>query len=375
MRGKQSCFFGSYSFLLGLLGLWVATCLPAFSQQAESGFFFPRDEFTQINPTLPNERLNFEDDSQESCCAKDYGASGQPIGSSSDRAAASEASTNRILGRSEFERANPRYLQNSTPAHMVSCERLADFPEQAANMTPSANFNDRSGKNTLPIVSYSTNVSQRRGADYFSDPKMKNTSDFHVQTIGGDSQVRLQDVRSYSICMARGNNVAMLANTEDASIMTYNGSDHLYLSGNNINMFVRTGSGEDLIELYQASPSATGVGYTAFNIYKTAISGGSDTDTLVIKGTPQGTKWCHIGGYRLHGEYFYVVEFALPPSVTEGPRRQRVNIGESMENITIKGKTYRLNDFLVHGEPVDTVASSIPIGDALPRVAIRFPNR
>lgn len=366
------------SLALGLAALWLITCLPALCQQAEDNFFFPRESFVQINPTLPNSRLNFDDDSQESCCAKDYSASGQPISRQSGGGkglSASGAPSKAVdLARSEFERSNPRYLENATPAHLVSCERFANIPELAANMTPSANFNDRTGKNTLPIVSYSTNVSIRRGAEYFSDPKMRTTSDFHVETIGGDSQVRLQDAHSYSVCMARGNNVAMLANTEDASLITYNGSDHLYLSGNNINLFARTGAGEDLIELYQASPSATGGSYTAFNIYKTAISGGSDTDTLVLKGTPPGAKWCHIGGYRIYGEYFYVVEFALPPSVTEGPRRQRVNIGESVEYVSIKGKKYRLSDFLVHGEPVDTVARSIPIGDPLPKVAIRFPN-
>lgn len=366
------------SLLLGLIGLWSVTCLPALCQQAE-GTFFPREEFIQINPTLPNSRLNFDDDSQESCCAKDYTPSGQPISRQSgntEMAAPGGDNTGVVkLARSEFERANPRYLQNSTPPHLVSCERFSEIPALAANMPPSANFNDRAGKNTLPIVSYSTNVSIRRGAEYFSDPRMKNTSDFHVETIGGDSQLRLQDVHSYSVCMARGNNVAMIANTEDASILTYSGSDHLYLSGNNINMFTRTGASEDLIELYQTSPSESGSTYTAFNIYKTAISGGSDTDTLVLKATPPGTKWCHIGGYRIFGEYFYVVEFALPPSVTEGPRRQRVNIGESVEYVVIKGKKYQLSDFLVHGEPMDTIARSVPVGDPLPRVAIRLPNR
>jgi hypothetical protein len=360
------------SLILGLVALWILTGLPALCQQADENFF-PQEGFVQINPTLPNSRLNFDDDSQESCCAKDYNAAGQAI----TRQASSSGAMNQAnpaavnLARSEFERSNPRYLENSTPAHLVSCERFASLPELASNMPAAANFNERSGKNTLPIVSYSTNVTIRQGAEYFSDPNMKTTSDFHVETIGGGSQLRLQDVNSYSVCMARGNNVAMIANTEDASIMTYNGSDHLYLSGNNINMFTRTGSGEDLIELYQTNPSADGMSYTAYNIYKTAISGGSDTDTLVIKATPPGTKWCHIGGYRIFGEYFYVVEFALPPSVTDGPRRQRLNIGESVEFVVIKGKKYRLSDFLVHGDPVDTVARSIPIGDPLPRVALR----
>lgn len=368
------------SLLAGLMALWTFTALPALCQQADDNFFPYQEGFVQINPTLPNSRLNFEDDSQESCCAKDYDAAGQPIsrqsagnsGASGSSLSASQNTAGVVnLARSEFERANPRYLENSTPAHLVSCERLANLPEQAANMPAASNFSERSGKNSLPIVSYSTNVTLRPGAQYFTDPKMKTTSDFHVEIIGGGGQLQLQDVHSYSVCLARGNNVAMIANTEDASILTYNGNDHLYLSGHNINMFTRTGAGDDLIELYQTSPSADGMSYTAYNIYKTAISGGSDTDTLVFKATPPGTKWCHIGGYRLHGEYFYVVEFALPPSVTDGPRRQRVNIGESVEYVVIKGKKYMLSDFLVHGDPVDTVARSIPIGDPLPRVALR----
>ncbi len=369
------------SLFLGVVALFALTALPALSQQAEENFFFPQENFVPINPTLPNSRLNFEDDSQESCCAKDYSASGQPIsptisnGNGAHAAASGGAQSAVNIAHSEFERANPRYQENATPAHLVSCERFADMPEQVSNSRPSANFNDRAGKNTLPIVSYSTNVSVRRGAEYFTDPRMKTTSDFHIEIIGGDSSLRLQDVNSYSVCMARGNNVAMVANTEDASLISYNGSDQLYLSGNNINMFTRTGAGEDLIELYQTSPSESGNQYTAFNIYKTAISGGSDTDTLVFKATPPGTKWCHIGGYRIYGEYFYVVEFALPPTVTEGPRRQRVNIGQSVEYVVIKGKKYQLNDFLVHGDPVDTVARSVPIGDPLPRVAVRFPGQ
>jgi hypothetical protein len=276
------------------------------------------------------------------------------------------------VAKSEFEKSNPRYLENSTPAYVVSCERFAQLPELASNRVSSASLNGREGQNTLPIESYSTNVSLRRGAQFFTNTKMRITSDFHIETMGGDGELQLQGVNDYSVCMARGNNVAMVANTDNGSILTYNGSDHIYLSGNNTNMLTRTGSGEDLIELYQARPNegATSESWTAYNIYKTAISGGSDADTLIIKGTPVGTKWCHIGGYRIHNEYFQVVEFALPPTVTEGPRRQRMNIGESIEFVVIKGKKYRLNDFLVHGMPVDTVARSVPLGDPLPRVAI-----
>lgn len=363
------------SLIFSLAALWLLAGLPAICQESPDSGFFPSENFIQINPTLPNSKLNFNDDSQESCCARDYTSRGTPIQNSG----VSSASTSTPQGgsgsiaRSEFEKSNPRYQENSTPSYLISCERFSQMPELAANSMPVAN-GSREVKNTLPIVSYSTNVSLRQGATFLTDPNMHGTSDFHIEIAGGDGQLQLQDVHSYSVCMAKGNNVAMVANTDNASILTYNGSDHIYLAGNNTNMLTRTGAGEDLIELYQAKPNeenGTATQWTAYNIYKTALSGGTGTDTLVIKGTPIGTKWCHIGGYRIFGEYFYVVEFALPPSVTEGPRRQRINIGESVEFIVIKGKKYRLNDFLVHGSPVDTIARSVPIGDPLPRVAIR----
>ena len=368
------------SLMTALAALYLLTCSPAISQElqggAQDGGFFPQEDFVQINPTLPNSKLNFDDDSQESCCARDYTPTGKPVSHASGSGIPERGPENpgRVnVAKSEFEKSNPRYLENTTPSYLVSCERFAQMPEMASNTMPAASFNGKAARNSLPIVSYSTNVSQRPGAQYYTDPAMRLTSDFHIETIGGDGQLQLQGVNDYSVCMARGNNVAMVANTDNGSILTYNGSDHIYLSGNNTNMLTRTGAGEDLIELYQARPSDdnSATSWSAYNIYKTAISGGSDTDTLVIKGTPMGTKWCHIGGYRVFGEYFYVVEFALPPSVTEGPRRQRVNIGESVEFVMIKGKKYRLNDFLVHGSPVDTVARSIPIGDPLPRVALR----
>lgn len=358
--------------LITLLGIVCLTCMPAISQQTEETNFFPNESFVELNPTLPNSKLDFGNESQESCCAKDYTSSGRSQSSVQQKPSGEVLAGSLSASlRSEFERSNPRYLENSTPAYLVSCERFASLPELTANALPSATFNDRSGKNSLAIESYSTNVSMREGAEYFTDSLVHNTSDFHIETAGGDGQVKLQDVNSYSVCMGGGNNVAMIANTDHGSVLSYNGSDHVYLSGNNTSMLTRTGAGEDLIELYQARPSESETSWSAYNLYKTAISGGSETDTLVIKGTPVGTKWCHIGGYRAFGEYFYVVEFALPPSVVEGPRRQRVNIGESVEYVVIKGKKYQLNDFLVHGVPVDSVARSVPIGDPLPRVAVR----
>jgi hypothetical protein len=155
--------------------------------------------------------------------------------------------------------------------------------------------------------------------------------------------------------------------------MTYNGNDHIYMAGHNTNMLTRTGAGQDLIEIHQATPLVTdgnaptfrGENWAAFNIYRTALSGGAGEDTVIIKDTPAGTKWCHLGGYWIFGEYFYVVEFALPPSVTDGPRRQRINIGRSVEYVVFQGRRYATREFLQHGQPADAVARSIPLGDPL----------
>lgn len=361
------------------VGLLIMLAAPAMGEKPASGEpgsapaggdeLFPVDDFIQINPTLPNSKLDFSDDNRESCCAKDYLPAGQPItGVNTDGQTTGDRRPVSVV-RSEFEKANPAYLENGMPSVIVSCERFAEMPELAAGGAPAPGLHARGVQRTLPIISYSTNVSLRRGAEYATDPAMHATGQFHVETMGGDGQITFRDVSSYSVCMARGNNVAVIANTDNGSILTYNGSDQIYLAGNNTNMLTRTGAGDDIIEIYQTGPSegsASPSAWTGYNIYKTALSGGADTDTVVIKGSPSGTKWCHIGGYRLAGEYFYVVEFALPPSVTSGPRRQRMSIGESVEFVVIKGKKYRLNDFLAHGSPVDTVARAISAEDASP---------
>ncbi len=367
---------------VGLLGVTLLFfTLPALCQEARNNgeAYFPPENFVQIHPTLPNSRLNFDNDSQESCCAKDYDAAGAAIPASAvsvpsgavGGAAITSGGSYHTVARSEFERSNPHYLEKSTPAELVTCDRFADLPETVVSGgMPVASFNDFTPSNSLPIESYSTNVSLRQSARYYSNPNMHVTSDFHIETAGGGSQIQLRDINSYSICMGRGNNVAMVVNSDGGSILAYNGNDHIYLAGNNTNMLTRTGAGEDTISLMQAQSNAAmrnptrdelaamGVTWTAYNIYKSALSGGAGTDTLVVTGTPVGTKWCHIGGYRLYGEYFYLVEFALPPSVTDGPRRQRISIGESVEFVVFKGKRYRLNEFLVHGAPMDTVASA-----------------
>ncbi len=335
---------------------------------------FPTENFTPSNPTLPNSKLNFDDDSNESCCARDYVKPGTaeynryskiPQGTASAEATQKRAGT---VASSEFEKNNPRYFEGSAPLQVVQCEKYASLPVTVSNGMPDITAAAGRRMNSLPITSYSVNVSNRLGAEYFTDPAMRNTSDFHIETAGGSAVLKLKDVNSYSVCMARGNNVALVANTDNGSIVSYNGNDHIYLAGNNTNMLTRTGDGNDVIEVHQAQPIADSGQWVAYNIYKTALSGDVGEDTVVINGTPQGTKWCHIGGYKIGGEFFFVVEFALPPSVTEGPRRQRINIGKSVEYVVFKGRRYTLNEFLVHGTPMDSVAKSVPAGDPLPRV-------
>jgi hypothetical protein len=356
---KLGVFWG---FLL-LLGCLVVS--PAPVRAAESDGVFPAESFIRLSPTLPNERLDFNDDSQESCCAKDYTADGKPLRS---RSVSRQPVKSGVSGgtatlpvpapvtgmvKTAFEQANPRYQTVAVFVPPVRCSRFAELPESASYRQGPVDV----AVGSLPIDSYSTNVSRRPGAVYATDIRKRNTSDFHVEVSGGESRVALRDVQGYSVCMGRGRNEAIAENTDHGSILAYNGDDRILLAGNNTNMLAWTGDGEDVIEISQARPSAPGAsGWIAYQIYKTAVSGGNGTDRLVIRDTPFGTKWCAIGVYRLYGETFHVVEFALPPTITEGPRRQRINIGQSVEYVVIKGKTYSLQDFLTHGEPAHTVA-------------------
>ena len=112
--------FNGLSLLVGLFVIVVATTLPALSQQAEDSDFFPQESFVQINPTLPNSRLNFDDDSQESCCAKDYSASGQPL---------PRATTGSVTGNSANATAQPasnmRLIMNKGDSrHLISIHRI-----------------------------------------------------------------------------------------------------------------------------------------------------------------------------------------------------------------------------------------------------------
>ena len=360
------------SLCLAAMAVICLSALPAISQD------FPKENFTPVNPTVPNSKLNFDDDSRESCCARDYVKPGTREYEAFNRIPQGTASANatqersKVVAGSDFEKNNPKYFEAATPLQLVECEKYAQYPISVSNGMPDVAGAKNRRMSTLPIGSYSTSVSNRIGAEYMTDPAMRNTSDFHIEAGGGSGVIRLTDVNSYSVCMARGNNVALVANTDNGSIVTYNGNDHVLLAGNNTNMIARTGGGNDVLEVRQAMPLAPNAdgseSWMAYNVFKTALSGGEGDDTVVIGDTPKGTKWCHIGGYKIAGEYFFVVEFALPPSVKEGPRRQRINIGKSVEYVVIKGKRFALNEFLTHGTPIDTVARSVPVTAPLAKV-------
>jgi Ca2+-binding RTX toxin-like protein len=348
------------TFLL-FLACGFALSLPV-SAMADSNGSLPSDVFMPLSPTLPNEKLDFSDESHESCCAIDYTANGKPLahrpaeGFGGLLVVPGATSSLLVTGlvKNAFEQANPRYQGIGASIGPVTCSRFADLPQQASSQQGPSPIRTSS----LPIAPYSTNVSMRPGALYITDPTKRNTSDFHVEASGGDSRVALQDVQNYSVCMGRGRNEVMAVNSDNGSIMAYNGDNHILLSGNSTNMLTWTGEGEDTIEIDQATLSSSSVEWTAYNIYKTAVSGGNGSDHLLIQNTPPGTKWCHIGMYKLYGETFHIVEFALPPTVTQGPRRQRINIGQTVESVTFKGRTYALHEFLSHGTPSETVAQT-----------------
>ncbi|MBY0404941.1 MAG: hypothetical protein K2X66_13660 [Cyanobacteria bacterium] len=352
--------------LLFLLMLGTAAFVPSFGKQTYSDNPFPSDGFVPTNPALPNSELNFKDDTNQSCCMRDYGKSKN--GEKSD-------------GQAMLSIYEPYKPSNSDPSYLYECAAYAQLSELVSNENEFPNLSTVTPTKNRTVYSDTNNMSKKQFAGFFIQPDgsktLPQTSSFHIGAEGGMSMVSLKDVAQYSVCMARGGNVVAIADTNDGSIMTYNGNDHIYLSGNNTNMLTRTGGGEDLIEVHQAQAVALAPGesgfrgenWTAYNVYNTALSGSDGEDTLVIKDTPMGTKWCNLGGYNMFGEYFNVVEFALPPSVTKGPTRQRLNIGASVEYVVYQGRRYTLREFLSHGHPVDQMARAIPIGSPLPYVS------
>ncbi len=328
-------------------------------QQMNASGDFAKENFVIINPTLPNDDLNFSDDSNLSCCQKDYPAKGNKQANITP------------------SKQDPYPAAKSDPRYVYDCRDYEALPEMVSYQEGFPDLSPALTGTQRTVFSDSTVVSKRQYAGFFANVRNANgkitpTDSFHIGSEGGMSLVSMRDVSSYSVCMARGGNVASIGNTDNASVATFNGADRVIYAGNNTNMLTKTGAGSDVIEIHQAMPVAATMGpapfrnenWQAYSIYRTAMSGGPGEDMLVIKDSPAGTKWCFLGGYHMFGEYFYVVEFALPPSVTQGPRRQRINIGKSMEYVMFQGKRYSLANFLHHGTPADEVARSKPIGEA-----------
>lgn len=363
-----------YQFLsMALLCLLlISSAAPVYSQgSSRNDVVFPPEGYTVINSTVPNDQLDFNDDKNESCCTKDQ--QGNP------------ANKNNMFQGQNSGAPDPYPVSSADPSYLNECSQFAELSELVSNESDFPDLSSIQPATNRTIYSESTNASIRQNAGFFIKPsdtaKPYQTENFHIASQGGHSVVNIRNVSSYSVCMARGGNVAAVYNTDNGSILTYNGNDHVYLAGNNTNMLTRTGAGQDIIEIHQAAPIQTnsqtgdefrGESWAAYNIYRTALSGGAGNDTVVIKNTPSGTKWCHLGGYMLFGEYFYVIEFALPPSVTEGPRRQRINIGRSVESVVFRGRRYDLSEFLHHGIPADEVARSVPVGGSLKEIPVNY---
>lgn len=242
--------------------------------QSQDNAYFPSDNFFRSRNTLPDSQLDFTDDTQESCCADDA-----PV-----------VDPNAPTG-SSFKAENPSYTDYGNDPKLVECEKMQGL--SAVGQMGEAPVQVNVAHN-LPIKSNSTNVSVKKKAEFYTDPRRNLTTSFHISTQGGASLVQLQDVTHYSVCMGRGGNSLRVHNTDNGSILTYNGNDHVVLGGNNTNMLTRTGAGDDVIEIAQTVTQPSG--WKANSMFKTAISGSDGVDTLVINATPPGTKWCHIGG-------------------------------------------------------------------------------
>ncbi len=305
------------------------------------------NNFQQLSPTVPNEELNFNDDSNNSCCTRIPGQQRAYY-----RIQKNDPSTNTRMAVTNIDASGPQIL--------VECNKYANLPSVVANqIAPPTNV----------TVNRQLSVSPRR-AFRVDDPNVlisnakhrsaRNTETgyFHVSSVSGNNRVAFTGVENYSVCMARGSNVLEVRDTDNGSLLSYEGADYVRMAGNNTNMLTRTGGGNDVIEIEQADPlplsDQTGAAFrgekwSANNVYRTAVSGREGVDTLVLANTPLGTKWCHIGDAHVFGETFHIVEFALSPSVVKGPRRQRISIASSMEYVIYNGRKFSLEQFLNNG--------------------------
>jgi hypothetical protein len=308
--------------------------------------------YSELSPTVPNDELDFTDDSNLSCCTRIPGK---------------ERAFYRTPKQSQTETVKYAVsnINASGPQVLVQCERYNQLPVLVSNQSaPPTDIQVNKQlsifpRNAFKVTDSNVLINNARYRDSISNRRDDvATGYFHVSSVAGNNRIAFQDVANYSVCVARGSNVVEVRNTDNGSLLAYNGSDYLRLAGNNTNMLTRAGGGNDVIEVEQADPlplndgvdsAFRGEKWSANNVYRTAISGGDGTDILALVNSPLGTKWCHIGDATNYGELFHIVEFALPPSVTKGPRRQRISIGNSVEYIIFNGKKYSLENFLNNG--------------------------
>jgi len=297
---------------------------------------FPPEPYENYSPPIPNYKLNFKDDCNRSCCAKDY----------------SDKDPLHYMKKPDYDKdmsVSPFYLDRRDQATITPCERMSMLSPLRMDASIPAQ------PQTLPRIDIKSDSSRQSMTPYALIQNRQGANDkFHVATGGGRITAQLANVSYYSICAGRGENTVIVKNTDNGGIHTYGGNNHIILAGNNTNQFTRAGhNGGNVIEIEHAVPisrpdkaSFRNEQWSSNSVFRTGLSGGNGDDTVVLKNLPTGSKWCHIGDYELFGEQFHVVEFALPPSVVEGPRRQRINFGTSIDYVVVFGQKMTLIEFL-----------------------------
>lgn len=325
-------------FAAALFAAMLVLIQPTFAQQEihdTPDSMFPAEPYENYTPPLPNSQLNFKDDCNRSCCARDY----------------SDKDPSHYMQKPNYMKdmkVSPFYLDRRDPADVTPCERLARLTPlrldaSAVQPTQTPRFDLKSKSSRATDTAFALFENQEAAND-----------NFHVAAGGGMSRFQFNNVSYYSICAGRGDNVITTRNSDNGGIHTHGGNNHITLAGSTTNQFVRAGDGGgNVIEVEHAIPISRPDQATfrdeqwkGNSFFRTGLSGGNGDDTVVLKNLPAGSKWCHIGDYSLFGEQFHVVEFALPPSVVEGPRRQRINFGTSIDYVVVFGEKMTLIQFM-----------------------------
>lgn len=359
---RLQCFNLSQRWLVLLcivVLLTGAATLPAMAQPVEEPFF-PPEPIEDQRPTKSIKDLDFNKDCDRSSCAIRY----------SDRNPINYVRPENV----DEVQPTPFYLDRTVPANVVPCSRFANEP-------PLRQMGFTRPENPTIMAVYSFNAAVASAP--FSVLRNTHAEDasFHAGATGGMSRIELKNVKNYSVCAARGDNEVFVHNTDNGGIHTYGGNNTIHLSGNNRDQLTRAGDGgNNVIEVSHAEPTSRpqvpsfrNEQWKSYGIYRTGMSGGTGVDTVVLKNLPAGSKWCHIGSYNLLGERFHVVEFALSPSVIDGPRRQRINFGTTIEYVEVFGDRMTLQEFLGNKVPfgetcAPTVAPPAPEPISMPAV-------